>query len=157
MPYVVAPDGSQSKSFSFLYDHSNPWVYTRHHGFTRVYSCGGPRRLHWRFRDRNGVCMIHFCTDSMLILSYRIYGIAMAQAYVYLLNSRRDPKWLRWLACLVMCVHSFNTSLSCQADLIIFSLVETAQAACLLRELYVYSVVAISNPLTITKIDWWVY
>ncbi|KAK7690403.1 hypothetical protein QCA50_007061 [Cerrena zonata] len=64
-----------------------------------------------------------------------LYGIAMAQAYVYLLNSRRDPKWLRFTACTVV-------------------LVETAQVACLLRELYVYSVIAIANPLTITQIDW---
>ena len=80
----------------------------------------------------------------------------MAQAYVYLLNSRRDPKWLRLTACLVMYVYQSLVYLRHANTIPLFSLVETAQVACLLRELYVYSVVAISNPLTIAKVDWYV-
>ncbi|KAK7681773.1 hypothetical protein QCA50_015120 [Cerrena zonata] len=64
-----------------------------------------------------------------------LYGVSMAQAYVYMLNCENDPTWMKWLVAVV-------------------SILETAHTAFLFRELYTYSVTAIENPLTLGVIDW---
>ncbi|KAK7682769.1 hypothetical protein QCA50_014152 [Cerrena zonata] len=68
-------------------------------------------------------------------ISNILYGITVAQFYVYTQNWDRDPKWLKLYAIGII-------------------LLETGYTACVQRTQYFYSVLSIGNPLLLTKIDW---
>ncbi|KAK7683775.1 hypothetical protein QCA50_013151 [Cerrena zonata] len=63
------------------------------------------------------------------------YGITIAQAYAYFSSCERDAAWMKWLAAAVI-------------------FLETVHSAVYLRQMYVYSVLALSNPLNLFVIDW---
>ncbi|KAK7682723.1 hypothetical protein QCA50_014106 [Cerrena zonata] len=68
-------------------------------------------------------------------ISNILFGISIAQAYVYTQNWERDPQWMKSLAISVI-------------------LLETASTVFVQRQQYFYSVLAIGNPLSLEKIDW---
>ncbi|KAK7682720.1 hypothetical protein QCA50_014103 [Cerrena zonata] len=68
-------------------------------------------------------------------ISNILFGISIAQAYVYMQNWERDPKWMKWLAVSVMLLETMNT---------VF----------VQRQQYFYSVLAISDPFLLVEIDW---
>ncbi|KAK7682752.1 hypothetical protein QCA50_014135 [Cerrena zonata] len=68
-------------------------------------------------------------------ISNILFGITVAQFYVYTQNWNRDPKWLKCLATLVI-------------------LLEVAYTAFAQRGQYFYFVLAIGDPVLLIKIDW---
>ncbi|CAL1704879.1 unnamed protein product [Somion occarium] len=76
-----------------------------------------------------------------LIESYGIgcvlYGVAVAQAYVYFSNPDRknDAKWVQGMACFVV-------------------ILETVHTGFFLRQLYFYTVLSMDNPFNLTRVDW---
>ncbi|KAK7680361.1 hypothetical protein QCA50_016601 [Cerrena zonata] len=68
-------------------------------------------------------------------ISNMLFGVSVAQLYMYTQDWGRDPKWVKGLASAVM---AFET-----IDLVF------AQ-----RGQYFYSVLAITNPSLVTRIDW---
>ncbi|CAL1712681.1 unnamed protein product [Somion occarium] len=68
-------------------------------------------------------------------ISYILYGITVAQAYVYMLGCERDAKWIKVMASVVVSLETIHTGV-------------------LLRTLWYYAVVVITNPLGYIHIDW---
>ncbi|KAK7681821.1 hypothetical protein QCA50_015168 [Cerrena zonata] len=66
-----------------------------------------------------------------------LYGVTLAQSYVYMLNSSNDLQWMKWTVVAVLFLETLHTGF-------------------VFRELYHYSVSAIQNPLVIDQIDWYV-
>ncbi|CAL1712695.1 unnamed protein product [Somion occarium] len=64
-----------------------------------------------------------------------LYGINVAQGYIYLLSCERDPMWMKWMAGTLM-------------------MLETLHTAFFLRQLYAYSILSIENPSNLAKMDW---
>ena len=87
---------------------------------------------------------------------YRLYGISIAQAYVYTQNWGRDPMWMKCLAVAVMYVVLVRLSdRDTHTPSIPFdSLLETVHTVFVQRMQYFYSVLAITDPVGIIKIDW---
>ncbi|KAK7689041.1 hypothetical protein QCA50_007732 [Cerrena zonata] len=63
------------------------------------------------------------------------YGISIAQAYVYVQHWEHDPRWMKWLATIII-------------------LLETGNTVFLQRQQFFYSILSIGDPLLVAKIDW---
>ncbi|KAK7682751.1 hypothetical protein QCA50_014134 [Cerrena zonata] len=68
-------------------------------------------------------------------LSNILFGITLSQFYVYAQNWDRDPKWLKYLATVIILLETGFTVVSQRAQ-------------------YFYSVFSITNPLLLAEIDW---
>lgn len=107
------------------------------------------------------------CDASLLSLSlpwlltfalyfYSAYGVSMAQAYVYMLNSEGDPVWMKLLVTVIVYVMVSHNIVDLLLITVARRLLETSHTAILFRELWNYTISAIVNPLVIGRIDWYV-
>ncbi|KAK7693110.1 hypothetical protein QCA50_002676 [Cerrena zonata] len=70
-----------------------------------------------------------------LCIALILYGVTTAQAYVYLLNCKKDPWWLKLMVAAVW-------------------VLETVHTAFMLRQIYYYTIISFGDFESIAKIDW---
>ncbi|CAL1703792.1 unnamed protein product [Somion occarium] len=68
-------------------------------------------------------------------MAFVLYGVTSAQAYVYMLNSKNDPRWMKALAASIW-------------------ILETAHSAFVLRQLYYMVILSFGDYDAIGRIDW---
>ncbi|CAL1703731.1 unnamed protein product [Somion occarium] len=70
-----------------------------------------------------------------LCIALILYGVTTAQAYVYMLNCKKDPWWLKSMVAAVW-------------------ILETVHTAFMLRQIYYYTIIGFGDFVAISKIDW---
>ncbi|KAK7689141.1 hypothetical protein QCA50_007832 [Cerrena zonata] len=66
---------------------------------------------------------------------YILYGVTVTQAYIYMLNSKDDPRWIRILVAVVW-------------------LLETLHSAFAMRLLYYFVILSFGSVEKVNEIDW---
>ena len=93
----------------------------------------------------------------MINVACRLYGVGAAQAYVYMLNCKKDTVLIKSLVTAVLYVPSDSSDLSISRSLTYLhfgSVIESLHSAFVLRLVYFYTVTALSNIEAIGIIDW---
>lgn len=83
----------------------------------------------------------------------RLYGIGVAQAYVFMFNSKKDTIWLKSLVAIVLYVYILQM-IVIGLIININSIAETLHSAFVLRLLYYYTLNVMNSFPAVSVIDW---
>ena len=81
-----------------------------------------------------------------------MYGVAGAQAYVFMFNSERDTLWLKSLVVIVLYVFLLYGIINGAGKTV--SIIETVHSAFILRLLYYYTLNVLNSFPAVSAIDW---
>ena len=96
-----------------------------------------------------------YLRDIYLYSTTSLYGVMVAQAWIYTSHCKEDPRWLKSTVSSVLCVF-FHSSTQWSKLSRPFRVLETLHTVFMVVQIYHYAIVGFGRPDIISRVHWYV-